>query len=119
VDHQNHGDCIRKILHDLRSCGTISAGVRTVAAIILTNSSCASHPDRRGQAIRATCLLIHQKENIKYIQNQLGHSSPMVTVDVYAHLMEPRTKMQPVGSRMEFSVVRIEHGQRADEKWAG
>jgi integrase len=35
-------------------------------------------------------LLIHQKENIKHIQNQLGHSNPMVTLNVYAHLMESR-----------------------------
>ena len=34
-------------------------------------------------------LMIEQGENIKYIQNQLGHSSPMVTLNVYAHLMKP------------------------------
>ena len=34
-------------------------------------------------------LLIEQGENIKYIQNQLGHSSPTVTLNVYAHLMKP------------------------------
>ncbi len=34
-------------------------------------------------------LLIEQGENIKYIQSQLGHSSPTVTLDVYAHLMKP------------------------------
>jgi integrase len=28
-------------------------------------------------------------ENIKYIQTQLGHSSPTVTLNVYAHLMNP------------------------------
>ncbi|MBA4392121.1 MAG: hypothetical protein C0407_01080 [Desulfobacca sp.] len=33
-------------------------------------------------------LMIEQGENIKYIQNQLGHSSPMVTLNVYAHLMK-------------------------------
>jgi integrase len=27
-------------------------------------------------------------ENIKYIQTQLGHSSPTVTLNVYAHLMK-------------------------------
>ena len=32
-------------------------------------------------------LLIQQGENIKYIQSQLGHSSPTVTLNVYAHLM--------------------------------
>ncbi|MFC1813064.1 tyrosine-type recombinase/integrase [Thermodesulfobacteriota bacterium] len=34
-------------------------------------------------------LLIEQGKNIKYIQSQLGHSSPAVTLNVYAHLMKP------------------------------
>ncbi len=34
-------------------------------------------------------LLIEQGENIKYIQTQLGHSNPTVTLDIYAHLMRP------------------------------
>jgi integrase len=34
-------------------------------------------------------LLIDQGENIKYIQTQLGHSTPSITLDVYAHLMKP------------------------------
>ena len=34
-------------------------------------------------------LLIEQGENIKYIQSQLGHSTPSITLDVYAHLMKP------------------------------
>ncbi len=34
-------------------------------------------------------LMIAQRENIKYIQSQLGHSSPTVTLNVYAHLMKP------------------------------
>jgi len=29
-------------------------------------------------------LLIEQGENVKYIQGQLGHSSPTVTLNVYA-----------------------------------
>jgi len=33
-------------------------------------------------------LLIDQGENIKYIKTQLGHSSPTVTLNVYAHLMK-------------------------------
>ena len=32
-------------------------------------------------------LLIDQGENIKYIQKQLGHSKPSVTMDIYAHLI--------------------------------
>jgi integrase len=34
-------------------------------------------------------LMIEQGENLKYIQTQLGHSTPTVTLNVYAHLMEP------------------------------
>lgn len=34
-------------------------------------------------------LMIEQGENIKYIQAQLGHSSPTVTLNVHAHLMKP------------------------------
>jgi len=33
--------------------------------------------------------LIEQGESIKYIQSQLGHSTPTVTLDVYAHLISP------------------------------
>jgi integrase len=33
-------------------------------------------------------LLIDQGENVVYIQKQLGHSKPTVTLDIYAHLME-------------------------------
>ena len=32
-------------------------------------------------------LLIDQGENIKYIQSQLGHSSPTLTLDTYSHLL--------------------------------
>ncbi|MCF8070272.1 MAG: site-specific integrase [Desulfobacterales bacterium] len=34
-------------------------------------------------------LLIEQGENIKYIQTQLGHSNPTVTLNIYAHLIKP------------------------------
>ena len=33
-------------------------------------------------------LLIDQGENIKYIQNQMGHSKASVTLDIYAHLFD-------------------------------
>ncbi len=47
-------------------------------------------------------LLIEQGENIKYIQNQLGHSSPTVTLNVYAHLMKPVN--QEAACRLENAV---------------
>lgn len=34
-------------------------------------------------------MLIDQGENIKYIQAQMGHSSPTVTFNTYAHLLKP------------------------------
>ncbi|MGB2928608.1 MAG: site-specific integrase, partial [Desulfobacterales bacterium] len=33
--------------------------------------------------------MIEHGETIKYIQSQLGHSSPTVTLNVYTHLMKP------------------------------
>jgi len=33
-------------------------------------------------------LSIEQGENIKYIQKQLGHSKPTVTLEIYAHLFD-------------------------------
>jgi len=47
-------------------------------------------------------LLIEQGENIKYIQAQLGHSSPTVTWNIYAHLMKKVN--QEAASRLENTV---------------
>jgi integrase len=47
-------------------------------------------------------LLIAQGENIKYIQNQLGHASPTITLNVYAHLMKPTN--QEAACRLENAV---------------
>lgn len=47
-------------------------------------------------------LLIEQGENIKYIQSQLGHSSPTVTLNVYAHLMKPTN--QAAAQRLENGI---------------
>ena len=47
-------------------------------------------------------LLIEQGENIKYIQSQLGHSSPTVTLNVYAHLMKPVN--QASANRLENTI---------------
>jgi site-specific recombinase XerD len=48
-------------------------------------------------------VLIEQGENIKYIQSQLGHSSPTVTLNVYAHLMKPVN--QEATCRLENTVL--------------
>ncbi len=47
-------------------------------------------------------LMIQQGENIKYIQTQLGHSSPTVTLNVYAHLMESTN--QAAAKRLENAI---------------
>lgn len=47
-------------------------------------------------------LLIEQGENIKYIQSQLGHSSPTVTLNVYAHLMKDTN--QEAACRLENTI---------------
>jgi len=47
-------------------------------------------------------LLIDQGENIKYIQTQLGHSSPMVTLTVYTHLLKPAN--QEAACRLENAI---------------
>ena len=49
-------------------------------------------------------LLIEQGENIKYIQSQLGHASPSVTLNVYAHLMKPIN--QEAACRLEKAVFK-------------
>ena len=47
-------------------------------------------------------LLIDQGENVVYIQKQLGHSKPTVTLDIYAHLME---KHRPeVAAKLESGI---------------
>lgn len=50
-------------------------------------------------------LMIQQGENIKYIQTQLGHSSPTVTLNVYAHLME--TTNQAAAVRLEDAIFSM------------
>jgi len=47
-------------------------------------------------------LLLQQGENIKYIQRQLGHSSPTVTLNVYSHLM--KSENQEAACRLENTI---------------
>ncbi len=48
-------------------------------------------------------LLIEQGENLKYIQTQLGHSNPSVTLNTYAHLLKPIN--QEAACRLEKMVL--------------
>ena len=63
-------------------------------------------------------LLIEQGENIKYIQKQMGHSKPSVTMDIYAHLMdeenpEAAKKLDDTifqtGSKMVAEIFKLEY----------
>ena len=54
-------------------------------------------------------LLIEQGENVKYIQNQLGHSSPMLTLTVYSHLMKPAN--QEAACRLEKAIFKTNGDQ--------
>ncbi|MBF0550795.1 MAG: tyrosine-type recombinase/integrase [Deltaproteobacteria bacterium] len=47
-------------------------------------------------------ILIEQGENIKYIQPQLEHAGPTVTLNVYAHLMQPQLKKPLYGLKKRF-----------------
>ena len=49
-------------------------------------------------------LLIEQGENIKYIQTQLGHSSPKMTLEIYAHLMKPANPES--AKRLETTILQ-------------
>ena len=62
-------------------------------------------------------LLIEQRENIKYIQNQLGHSSPTVTLNVYAHLMKPTN--QEAACRLENAIFETSGSKMVAETKKG
>jgi len=59
-------------------------------------------------------LMIEQGENIKYIQSQMGHSSPTVTLNVYAHLMKKVNKES--AERFENFIL---NGNGQDDKKPG
>ena len=50
-------------------------------------------------------LLLSQGENVKYIQTQMGHSSPTVTLNVYAHLMKGEN--QEAACRLENTIFQV------------
>ena len=68
------------------------------------------HDLRHGYA----SLMIEQGENIKYIQDQLGHSSPMVTLNVYAHLMKDSN--QDAVRRLENAIFSTGHNLGTETK---
>ena len=51
-------------------------------------------------------LLLQQGENIKYIQTQLGHSSPTVTLNVYSHLLKGEN--QEAACRLENTIFAVD-----------
>ena len=62
-------------------------------------------------------LMIEQGENIEYIQNQLSHSSPTVTLNVYAHLM--KSVNQETAKRLESTVFSNDGSKMVAETQKG
>jgi integrase len=62
--------------------------------------------DIRFHDLRHTCasLLIHQGENVKVTQTQLGHSTPTQTLNTYSHMMKDSN--HDVAGRLENAVLR-------------
>ena len=79
----------------------------------------ANLPEIRFHDMRHTysSLLIEQGENIKYIQTQLGHSSPVVTLEIYAHLMKPVN--QEAAIKLENSIFLTTSSRMAAETKKG
>ncbi|NLJ28042.1 MAG: site-specific integrase [Deltaproteobacteria bacterium] len=57
-------------------------------------------------------IRLDQGENVKYVQTQMGHSSPMVTLNVYAHLLDKRN--QEAAHRLEAAIFgnRAQNGHK-------
>ena len=51
-------------------------------------------------------LLLAQGENVKYIQVQLGHSNPSVTLNVYSHLM--KSENPEAACRLEKTIFSVD-----------
>ncbi len=58
-------------------------------------------PKKTKNTVHSLCWL---GENIKYIQSQLGHASPIVTLSVYAHLM--KSVNQEAACRLENTIFK-------------
>ncbi|MEJ2671875.1 MAG: tyrosine-type recombinase/integrase [Deltaproteobacteria bacterium] len=56
-------------------------------------------------------LRLENGENIKYIQTQLGHPTPTITLNVYAHLMKDRNP--EAACRLE----NVVSGENGSKKW--
>jgi len=59
-------------------------------------------------------LMIEAGENVVYIQSQLGHSSPTVTLNVYTHLMKPTN--QEAACRLENAIFETSGSKMVAEK---
>ncbi len=53
--------------------------------------------------VKKASLRLENGENIEYIQTQLGHATPAITLNVYAHLMRDRNP--EAACRLENAVV--------------
>lgn len=60
-------------------------------------------------------IQLSQGRNIKYIQTQLGHSSPTVTLNVYAHLLKDRN--QKAATALEDKIFG--ENEKSKSNWRG
>jgi integrase len=58
--------------------------------------------------------LYEQDENIKYVQSQLGHAIPTVTLNIDAHLMKPVN--QDAHTRLENAIFETNGCKMVAEK---
>jgi integrase len=52
-------------------------------------------------------MRIREGQNVVYIANQLGHSTPTVTLNIYSHLFE--TVNQPAAAHLEGALLGTGH----------
>ncbi|MGV8081230.1 MAG: hypothetical protein AB2L22_14390 [Syntrophales bacterium] len=81
-----------------------------------------THPGSGASALEAgkpsdASLLLQQGESVKYIQSQLGHSIPSVTLNVYSHLM--KTENQEAAQRLEKTIFSGDGSKMAAGKKKG
>jgi site-specific recombinase XerD len=114
VDRQNQGmniSTIKKILVTLGQIMTYAVRHKYIdfnPALKAAGLSKISFHDLRHTY---ASLLTEQGENIKYIQSQLNHSSPRVTLNIYAHLMKPVN--QEAACRLENTIFETSGSKMA------
>lgn len=61
-------------------------------------------------------LLIYQGEDVVYVSRQMGHSSPKVTLDIYARLFNAREQAERARARMESTFRNLLETTRGEQR---